>query len=146
VKFRAELIASGNATAVEIPASVVQSLGPEARPAVAISINGHAWRSRVALMRGQRLIGISAANREAAGISIGDMVEVDLTADTAPREVEEPADLAAALARSRAARAAFDRLPYGLRNKHVRTIEDAKGAETRARRIARLIETLGSTA
>jgi len=121
----------------------MRSLGPEARPAVAISINGHAWRSRVALMRGQCLIGISAANREAAGISIGDMVEVDLTVDTAPREVEEPADLAAALARSRAA---FDRLPYGLRNKHVRTIEDAKSAETRARRIARLIETLGSTA
>ena len=143
MKFKAKIIPSGNATAVEVPGKVMLALGPEARPPVAITINGHTWRSRVAAMRGLKLIGISAANRAAAGVNEGDTVEVELVLDTAPREVEEPADLAAALKASKSARAAFDALPFGLRQKHVRSIEEAKSPEVRARRIAKLVETLG---
>ncbi len=144
MKFKALVIPSGNATGVEVPDKVLQGLGPEARPPVAITINGHTWRSRVAAMRGKKLIGISAANREAARISEGDTIEVDLALDTAPREVEEPADLAKALNASKPARAAFDKLPFGLRAKHVRSIEEARSDEVRARRIAKLVETLGA--
>ena len=143
MKFRATLIPSGNATAVEVPAAVTQALGGEARPAIAITINDHTWRSRVALMRGQVLIGISAAHREAAGIAEGDEIEVDVALDTAPREVEEPGDLTAALDASPLARAAFDKLAFGLKGKHVRDIQSAKSDEVRARRIAKLVETLG---
>ena len=143
MKFKAKIIPSGNATAVEVPDKVMLALGPEARPPVAITINGHTWRSRVAAMRGLKLIGISAANRAAAGVNEGDTVEVELVLDTAPREVEEPADLAAALKASKSARAAFDALPFGLQQKHVRSIEEAKSPEVRARRIAKLVETLG---
>ena len=142
MKFKAKIIPSGNATAVEVPDKVMLALGPEARPPVAITINGHTWRSRVAAMRGLKLIGISAANRAAAGVNEGDTVEVELVLDTAPREVEEPADLAAALKASKSARAAFDALPFGLRQKHVRSIEEAKSPEVRARRVAKLVETL----
>jgi uncharacterized protein YdeI (YjbR/CyaY-like superfamily) len=142
MKFKAVVIPSGNATGVEVPDKTMQALGPEARPPVVITINGHTWRSRVAAMRGQKLIGISAANRAAAGISEGQTIEVELVLDTAPREVEEPADLTAALRASKPARAAFDRLAFGLRQKHVRTIEGAKSADVRARRIAKLVETL----
>jgi hypothetical protein len=144
MKFRAKVIPSGNATAVEVPAKVMTALGPQARPPVAITINGHSWRSRVAAMRGQQLIGISAANREAAGIAEGDTIEIEIVLDEAPREVEAPSDLAAALKRSPAARAAFDRLPFGLKQKHVRTIEEAKSAEVRERRILKLVETLAA--
>ena len=143
MKFKAKIIPSGNATAVEVPDKVMLALGPEARPPVAITINGHTWRSRVAAMRGLKLIGISAANRAAAGVNEGDTVEVELVLDTAPRAVEEPADLAAALKASKSARAAFDALPFGLRQKHVRSIEEAKSPQVRARRIAKLVETLG---
>ena len=142
MKFRALVIPSGNATAIEVPAVVMSSLGPEARPAVAITINGHSWRTRVAMMNGQRLVGISAAHRVAAGIAEGDRIEVELLLDTAPRTVEEPTDLKAALDAKATARAAFERLPFGLRVKHVRDIEDAKSPEVRARRIGKLVETL----
>lgn len=142
MKFAATVIASGNATAVEVPAQAMKALGPQARPAIVATINGHSWRSRIALMRGQVLVGISAENRAAAGINQGDVVEVDLELDEAPRVVSEPADLAAALDAAADARPAFDRLPFGLKRKHVAEIEQAKSPETRARRIAKLVATL----
>jgi hypothetical protein len=139
MKFHAKVIPSGNATGVEVPAEVMQALGPQGRPPVVITINGHSWRSRVAAMRGMRLIGISAAHRAAAGIVEGDVIEIDVTLDEAPRDVTEPADLAGALAECAEARAAFDRLPFGLRQKHVRTIEEARSEDVRQRRIEKLI-------
>jgi antitoxin component of MazEF toxin-antitoxin module len=143
MQFRAVVIPSGNATAVEIPDEVMEALGSEARPPVAITINGHSWRSRVAAMNGKRLVGISAANRTAAGIEPGQTIDIDLTLDTAPREVEEPDDLKSALDDRPGARAAFDKLPFGLKGKHVRDIEAAKTPEVRARRIGKLVEALG---
>jgi len=141
MKFRAKVIPSGNATAVELPARVIDALGPEARPPVTVTINGHSWRTRVAAMRGQKLVGISAAQRQAAGIAEGDTVEVDIARDDAPRDVDLPADLAAALGD---VRGTFDALPFGLRQKHVRDIESAKSDEVRARRIAKLAASLAT--
>ena len=138
MKFRARVIPSGNATGVEIPADVVKALAFGPRPLIAITINGHTWRSRVALIRGKHLVGISAANRAASGIDEGDVVEVDLKLDTEPRVVPEPADLAMALNEDPEARAAFDRLPYGLKRRHVVAVEEAKTSEVRQRRIAKL--------
>jgi hypothetical protein len=144
MKFRAKVIPSGNATGVEIPTNVMKALGSGPRPLIAVTVNDHTWRSRVALMRGQCLVGISGANRAASGIAEGDIVEVDLKLDTEPRVVPEPPDLAKALNDTPAARAAFDRLPYGLRRKHVAAIEEAKASEVRLRRIARLVTAMRS--
>jgi len=144
MRFQATVIPSGNATAVEIPPDVMQALGPQGRPPIAITINGHGWRSRVAAMRGLHLIGISAAHRAAAGIAEGDVVEVDVVLDDQPREVGEPSELAAALDAAPHARGAFDRLPFGLKQKHVRSIEEARSAEVRQRRIAKLVADLGA--
>jgi Bacteriocin-protection, YdeI or OmpD-Associated/Domain of unknown function (DUF1905) len=113
------------------------------RPEVVITIGGHTWRSRVASMGGRFIVGISAANRAASGMAEGDVVEVGLRLDAEPRVVAEPPDLADALDRATQARAAFDRLPYGLKRKHVRAIEDAQSPQTRQRRIAKLITTIG---
>ena len=142
MKFKARVIPSGNATAVEVPEAVMAALGREARPPVSITINGHSWRSRVAAMRGLKLIGISAANREAAGVAEGEMVEVDVTLDDAPRTVDLPDDLATALKHSVGALAAFERLPFGLKQKHVRDIEASSMAQVRERRIVKLVATL----
>ncbi|WP_083867705.1 YdeI/OmpD-associated family protein [Pseudaminobacter salicylatoxidans] len=142
MKFRAQVIPSGNATGVEVPDEVMQALGPAGRPPVTITINGHTWRSRVAAMRGQHLIGISTAHRAAARISEGDIIEIDVQLDEAPREVVEPADLADALDNCPRARTSFDRLPFGLQQKHVRAIQEARSAEVRERRIGKLIVVL----
>ena len=95
-------------------------------------------------MRGKHLVGISAANRAASGIAEGDVVEVDLELDAEPRLVPEPADLATALDDDPEARAAFDRLPYGLKRRHVAGIEEAKTSEVRQRRIAKLVAAMRS--
>jgi hypothetical protein len=142
MKFQTKVIPSGNATAVEVPGDVMETLGPQGRPPVSITINGHSWRSRIAAMRGQKLIGISAAHRAAAGIREGDIIEVDVEFDDAPREVVEPADLTDALNGCPKARTSFDRLPFGLRQKHVVAIQEAKSAEVRERRISKLVTAL----
>ena len=142
MKFKTRVIPSGNATGVEIPKDVVDALRSGARPPITVTINGHTWRSRVAVMRGQRLVGISAANRVASGIAEGDIVVVDLKLDSAPRVVAQPPDLGKALRHDPEARAYFDRLPFGLKRKHVAAIEGAKAPATRQRRIVKLVASM----
>jgi hypothetical protein len=127
---------------LEIPEEAVQSLGGGKRPPVKITLNGHSWRSRVAIMRGRYLLGLSNANREAAGVATGDQVEVQVELDEEPRVPLEPADFGRALDADPAARAAYDRLADTRKREHIRSIESAKRPETRARRIATALETL----
>jgi antitoxin component of MazEF toxin-antitoxin module len=131
MKFRAEVEPPEPMKGLEVPPAVVEALGASKRPAVTITINGHAWRSRVAIMRGRYLLGLRNANRKAAGVATGDQVEVEVEIDTEPRVVVEPADFASALDADPVARTAYDRLPYGRKREHVLAIESAKKARTR---------------
>ncbi len=63
MRFPATVEPAGNATGIEIPAEIVTALGAGKCPKVAITINGHTWRSRVASVGGRFIVGISAANR-----------------------------------------------------------------------------------
>jgi hypothetical protein len=127
---------------LEVPPEVVEGLGGGKRPAVTITINGHSWKSRVAIMRGRYLIGLSIANRRAAGVVTGDEVEVEVEIDAEPRVVVEPADFARALDADPIARTAYDRLSYSRKREHVLAIESAKKVETRIRRIEKALATL----
>jgi hypothetical protein len=127
---------------LEVPPEVVEALGGGARPPVTITVNGHSWKSRVAIMRGRHLLGLSKANREAAGVEIGEEVEVDLELDTEPRVVVEPEDLARALDTDPAARAAYDRLSHTRKRQHVLAVTGAKKPETRRRRIETILTDL----
>jgi hypothetical protein len=127
---------------LEVPPNVVEALGEGKRPRVVITINGHSWRSRVAIMRGRYLLGLSNANRQAAGVATGDEVEIELEFDSEPRAVIVPADFARALDANPVARAAYDRLPDGQKREHVRAIDSAKKPETRRRRIEKALATL----
>ncbi|MFB4268650.1 DUF1905 domain-containing protein [Nonomuraea sp. GTA35] len=42
---------------LEVPEEVVEALGGGKRPRVTITINGHPWKSRIAIMRGRHLRG-----------------------------------------------------------------------------------------
>src|SRR6201992_1231658 len=95
---------------LEVPPAVVAALAAGKRPRVIITVNGHTWRSRVAIMRGRFLLGLSNANRQAAGVATGDVVEGELGPDDEPPVVVEPDDFARALDADPAARAAYDRL------------------------------------
>jgi len=127
---------------LEVPSEVVEALGAGKRPPIIITINGHAWRSRIAIMRGRNLVGFSNANRKAAGIATGDHVEVELELDLGSRVAVEPDDLRADLDAEPLARQAFDRLTESQKCQQVRTIDSAKMSETRVRRIRALISVL----
>ncbi|MEV0136731.1 YdeI/OmpD-associated family protein [Dactylosporangium sp. NPDC050688] len=142
MKFRTLVEPPEPMRGLEVPAEVVEALGGGARPPVTITLNGHSWKSRVAIMRGRHLLGLSNANRQAAGVTVGDEVEVELELDTEPRVVVEPPDFAEALDADPAARAAYDKLAHSHKREHVRAIETAKQPETRRRRIEKAIATL----
>jgi len=125
------------ATGIPVPDAVVEELGGSSRPAVTISVNGHTYRTTAARMGGRFLVPLSAEHREAAGLSAGDAVTVDIALDTAPREVALPADLEAAM--DDAARTAYDGLAYSHRKEWVRWVEEAKKPETRAARIEKTV-------
>jgi hypothetical protein len=143
MKFRATVELGGKtATGIAVPADVVEALGSGSRPAVTVTVGGHSYRTTVARMGGRFLVPLSAENRTAAGVAAGDEVDVGIEPDTAPREVEVPADLADALAHDDAARATFDGLSFTHRKEWVRWLEEAKKAETRATRLAKTVESL----
>jgi hypothetical protein len=143
MRFRATVELGGKtATGIEVPEDVVAALGSGNRPPVTVSLGGHTYRTTVARMGGRFLVPLSAENRTAAGVAAGDQVDVDIEADTGPREVTVPGDLAAALAQDGTARATFDALSYTHRKEWVRWIEEAKRAETRDSRLAKTVESL----
>ena len=143
MRFRATLETEGKtATGINVPAEVVEALGAGKRPRVTVTINGHTYRSSVAVLGGRYMLGVSAENRAAAGVEGGQDVDVELELDTAPREVTVPPDFAAALAAEPAAQATFDGLSYSNRSWHVLQIDGARTDETRQRRIAKSVEAL----
>ena len=60
--------------------------------------------------------------------------------DEAPREVDVPADLAAALAADPQATASFERMTFTHRKEYARWVAEAKRDETRQRRAAQAVE------
>ena len=90
-------------------------------------------------MGGRYLVSVSAAVRQATGLTGGDPVRVTLTLADAPREVEVPADLAAALAADEQAGAFFATLSNSLQRYHVDTVNGARTTETRQRRIDKAV-------
>lgn len=145
-KFKTKLhqMEGMNATGIVVPAKIVEALGAGKKPPVNVTIDGeYTFRGRIAVMGGDYLIGVAAAHREKVGIKGGDAIEVEIALDEAPREVAIPPALAKALAKKKGAKAAFDVLSYTARKEAARQVESAKSEETRARRIAKIVEGLG---
>ena len=135
--FTTELEATGGTTAgFVVPDAVVEALGAGRRPKVAATVNGHTWRTSIAPTGGRNLLGASAAVRAAAGIAGGETHTVTVVVDDVPRTVEVPDELAAALAASPTAAAAWAALSYSQQRRHVDPLAAAKAPETRARRVA----------
>jgi len=130
------------ATGIEVPPEIVEALGSGKRPAVSVTINGHTYRSTVASMGGRYMLPLSAEHRESAGVAANDEVDVDVELDTKPREVVVPADFAAELDLNPKARQFFDKMSYSNQRWHVLSVEGAKTAETRKRRIDKSINML----
>ena len=130
------------ATGVRVPDKIVAALGGGNRPRVRVTLAGYSYPTTIARMGGEFKFPVSAAVREAAGVAAGDRVEVELEADTAPRELVLPAELAEMLEREPELKQAFDKLSYSNRNRHALAVEGAKTEETRRRRLAKIADEL----
>ncbi len=141
--FHTTLHQTGNNTGIVVPTEVVEALNAGKKPAVTVTLNGqYSYRNSIASMGGQYLISFSSDHRAASGITGGDEIDVELELDTAPRVVEVPEDLQAALDNDVTAKTFFDGLAYSHKLRHVLAINDAKTPETRTRRIAKALEML----
>ena len=143
MKLRLELKGGGGNTAgFVVPDEVVEELGGGRKPKVVVTIGSHTWRSSIANMGGQFMLGVSIANRDAAGVAAGQTLDLDVELDTAPRTVEVPDDLAAELAEDIDARSTWERWSFTRQNEAARLLTEAKKPETRARRLEKVLAEL----
>jgi hypothetical protein len=145
MKLKTKLLGAGKtATGLQIPEAIVTALGAGKRPKVLVTINGYTYRSSIASMGGKFMLGVSGDVREQTGVKAGDLLDVALELDTAPREVKVPGDFGVALAAVPRALRFFEGLAYSHKLRHVLAIEGAKAPETRARRIAKAVTDLSA--
>jgi hypothetical protein len=109
---------------------------------ITVAIGDYRYRTTIVSMGGRFLFGVNSRQRQDTGLAAGDVVEVTIEVDDAPREVEVPPELQAALDADPAAKAAFERLAFTHRKEHARSVADAKAPETKARRVERVLEAL----
>jgi len=138
--FRSTIVQTGKtACGIRVPEAVVEALGGSKRPAVVVTLDHYSYRSTVAPMGGEWWVGVNADHRAASGLKAGDEVQVTLELDTAPRELEVPPELGAALDADPRARAFFDGLSYSNRRVFTLSVEGTNNPETRARRVEKAI-------
>jgi hypothetical protein len=141
--FKTVLLQSGKtATGIKIPPEIIEKLGAGKKPPVKVTINGFTYRSTVAVMGGNFMVGVNAENRSSANVKGGDKLEVTIELDTEPRTVELPAELQKVFEKNKAAKAAFDKLAPSKKKAMALSITEAKTEETKTRRIEKIIASL----
>ena len=143
LKFKTVLLTAGKtATGIKIPPEIIEKLNAGKKPPVKVTINGFTYRSTVAVMGGDFMVGVSAENREGAKVKGGDKIDVTMELDTEPRTLELPAEFKKALVKNTKAKKAFDSLSISKQKVHVLPIANAKTDETRNRNIDKAISAL----
>jgi hypothetical protein len=135
----------GGGCLIPVPRDVATELGLKGMPKIQAVIAGQPYRGSLMPMGdGTWCLGVLKSIQEAAGVGFGDTVTVELTLDTAPRTVDPPSDLAKALAHDKKMAAAWDKLSFTNKKEMAQSLEGAKKAETRERRLAVAIAKLRS--
>ena len=128
-----------------VPRDVATKLDLKGMPKIQAIIASFPYRGSLMPMGdGTYSLGVGKEIRKAAGLDFGDPITVQLGIDTAPRIVGVPAELAMVLARDDKARAVWEKLSYTNRKEAARDLNEAKRPETRARRLAKILERLRS--
>ena len=142
IRFTARLESEPNGGRFVVIPLDLRALFGEHRPALRATVNGYTFRTRGLRYGGRYLLGFNREVREAAGIADQDELSVDIEADTEPRTVTLPPELAEALAASPDAQTFYDGLAFTHRREYAEWVGDAKKAETRKRRAATAVERL----
>lgn len=144
-RFRSTVEAArGGGAVAQIPDDVTAALGGLKQMRITGTLNGTPFRSSTMPYRGAFYLGVHKATREAAGVEIGDEVELELTRDDSPRVLEIPPELEAAFASEPALRDRFDALSFSRRRDLAGPISEAKKPETRQARLEKALAALRS--
>ena len=139
--FKAKIEKVGSRTFIAMPFNPNDAWGVKSRHYIAGTVNGCAVRGSLGSDGAQYFLPLGAAWRRDSGVEAGDTVTVELHAE-GPQEATLSPDVAAALASDPKAKAFFDGLATFYRKGFINGIEGAKKPETRARRIAEMMELL----
>ena len=143
LKFSTVLLQAGKtATGIKIPPEIIGQLGAGKKPPVKVTINNFTYRSTVAVMGGNFMVGVSAENRVGAKVKGGDTINVTIEVDTEERVLEIPDIFNIALNKNIAAKKKFDSLSYSKKKALVLPVSNAKTDETRNRNIAKAMSAL----
>ena len=132
----------GTSPYVDVPDEVLAQISEKRRVPVAVTVNGYTFRTTIAPMKGCLLLGFNKANAAAARVTAGDVIDIEMELDTAPREVEVPVELRQALGAAPQAQAAYDALSYTHSREWAQYVASAKQAQTRVRRAAKAVTQL----
>jgi hypothetical protein len=143
VRFTATLEDAGRGGGrwLVVPFDAKERFG-QARAPVRGTVNATPFRGRLAVYGGVTVLGLRREIRDAAGIDVGASVDVVLELDDAPRLVDVPEELAAALAQDAAVRAAYDALAFTHRREYAEWVGQAKRPATRAARAEKALQML----
>jgi len=143
-RFKAVLReARGGGAGVMIPLDIAQAMGGRKQFRVVGTFNGVAMKTSTFPYEGEGLwLGVHKATREKAGVAFGEDVELEISRDDAPRVVELPPELEAALAAEPALRERFEALSFTRRRELAESVGRAKKPETRAARLEKALANL----
>ena len=139
--YTTTVIGDGNHASIHVPDEILAELGANRRAPLKVTIGGHTYRSTATAVNGDCRVVFPQADRDAAGAKAGDTVMVELELETGHREVELPAELEAALTAA-GLRDVFEALTYSKRREFARQVAEAKAAETRVRRVDKVLAEL----
>lgn len=135
------ILAFGNHAAIEIPQQNLREIGGNKRAPLKITIGNYTYQSTATGMNGKCLVVFPTRDRKASGVSSGDKVTITLELDDGYRKVSIPSELSMALKANKLDKIFHD-LTYSKRKEFARLVGDAKTEETKARRIAAVINKL----
>lgn len=125
---------------VRMPFDVKAVFG-KGRVPVKLTINGYTYRTTICRMKDIWGAPLRKEHRENAKVKAGDVVQVSVEEDTAPRIVDVPADMKKFL-RSEGVWEIFEELSYTHKKEHVEWVTTAKKEETREARKQKMVEML----
>lgn len=142
IRFTAELQADsdGSAGFVIFPYDLKELYGIGNLVPVTVTFDGIPYQGSIAKMGPQPMLLIRKDVRAQLNKRAGEMVEVTVTAEMEPRQLELPPELVEVLKQNSTAQASFDTLAYTHRREYAQWVGSAKQAETRQRRADKALE------
>jgi hypothetical protein len=144
LRFRAKIEGkeAGVVAAITPPIDVAQYFGTRGRVPVRGTINGFPFRLSLMPMGGCHIMPVNKALCQGARVQPGNLVDVMMERDEAARTVEATPELKRELANSKKARERWEKLSFTHKKEMANSIREAKQAETKKRRLAKVMQVL----